>query len=118
MPQALPTCLTSVAEAAYLGFMFFLFETRVDFNVVASPDHHLLRHLSGNAKGLRICPLGRILAVPAILLLLARCEFPGLGTWIRRGVYASMPLSLINLNAVVYLIPIWVTELLIIPEQN
>ena len=118
MPQSINTCLISVAEAAYLGFMFFAFETRVDFNLVASPDHHLLKHLTGNEKGLRICPLGRILAVPAILLLLGRCEFPDLGPWIKRGVYASMPLSLINMNAVAYLLPIWATELLVLRDQN
>ena len=118
MPLPLDLCLTSFGEAVYLGYMFFFFETRIDFNVLASPDHFLLKHLTGNQPGLRICLLGRVLAVPAIVLLIARCRYPHLGTWIRRGVYASIPLSLINLNAVAYLLPIWVTELTFFRGQN
>ena len=118
MPLPLNFCLTSFGEAVYLGYMFFFFETKIDFNVLASPDHFLLKHLTGNQTGLRICLLGRVLAVPAIVLLIARCWFPHLGTSIRRGVYASIPLSLINLNAVAYLLPIWVTELTFFRGQN
>ena len=118
MTVPLSSCLVSVTEASYLVFMFFFFKTTLDFNVLTSPDHFLLKHLVGNEKGLRICLLGRILAVPATVLLLARCRFPEVEPWIRRGVYASMPLSLMNINAVVYLAPIWLTELFILPRQN
>ena len=112
------SCLLSISEASYLVFTFFFFETTLDFNVMSSPDHFLLKHLVGNERGLRICLLGRILAVPATVLLLARCKFPEVEPWIRRGVYVSMPLSLMNLNAVVYLTPIWLTELFLLPRQN
>ena len=116
MALPLSACFISVTEASYLVFMFFFFSTTVDFNVLTSPDHFLLKHLVGNEKGLRICLLGRILAVPATVLLLARCRVPEVEPWIRRGVYLSIPLSLMNMNAVVYLAPIWFTELFLFPR--
>lgn len=110
------TCVASVLEATYIGYMFYFHETSVDFNIIASPKHWFLHHLTGSETGLRICPLGRVLAVPAILLFVARCGTTVVEPWIRQGVYASMVLSLMNLNAVVYLIPVWMVELVLLPS--
>ena len=94
-----------ILEALYLIYMFNFFETSVDFNVFSSPDHRFFKHLIGNKKGNRICPFGHV----AIFALVAVLLF-GSRPLIRCSLVIAFILSLINLNALVYLLPIFILE--------
>ena len=94
-----------ILEALYLIYMFCFFETSVDFNVLSSPDHRFFKHLIGNEKGNRICPFGNV----AIFALVAVLLF-GSGQLIKCSLVIAFVLSLMNLNALVYLIPVFLIE--------
>ena len=95
-----------ILEALYIIYMFCFFETSVDFNVLASPRGYWFKHLIGNAVGNRICPFGHvsIFALVAVLLFGSR-------RLIKCGLVVAFILSLMNLNALVYLIPVFIVEL-------
>ena len=100
----------SIIESIYLFYMFRIFETSVDFNVFAAPSNFWFKHLVGNEKGLRICLFGQIAILPAIGILLLR-NFIYIPTLVIKSlIVISMILSLMNFNAVAYLIPVWLIE--------
>ena len=108
--------LISIIESTYLIYMFNFFKTYIDFNVFASPTNYWFKHLIGNEYGIRICLFGQILSVPGAILLITRNFYKILNKYTRYGIYASMGLSLMNINAIVYLLPIWILELFILPN--
>lgn len=104
----------SLVESLYLIYTFHFLRTSVDFNIVASPEHWALKHLVGNEKGLRICLFGRVAIVALIAVLLLR-------NYVIIPQYAMITiliiaflLSLMNMNALVYMIPIFLLEFLIL----
>ena len=103
--------ILSILEAIYLVYTFHFMRTTLDFNVLASPQHYLMRHEIGSAKTLRICPFGRIAIIPLIMLLLVRNFMNIPHQYIVNAVTIAMVLSLVNLNAFVYLIPVAVIEI-------
>lgn len=108
--------LISIFESIYLIYMFHFLKTTIDFNILASPQNWLFRHLIGNERGLRICPFGRIVIIPFVIILLIRnlsfIEIPKY--FMNMLLFLSFILSWMNMNAVIYLIPIWLIELFII----
>ena len=101
----------SILESVYLIFMFHMFKTSIDFNMLASPKGWWLGHLIGDEKGLRICPFGRVAIFALIFILLFR-NF-GLvisETFMNISLGIIFALSLMNMNAVVYLLPIFIVE--------
>ncbi len=100
----------SLLESVYLLYMFHFFETSVDFSIAESPSGWWFRHTVGNEKGLRICPFGRIAILAYIFIILARgpLDFP---SWVSRAALVlAMFLALMNMNAVVYLLPVAAVE--------
>ncbi len=104
--------LISIIESVYLIFMFHFFKTTCDFNMshMQNYDSYELKHLKGEEYGLRICPFGRKVIVLLILLLLIRNFYE-----IPRVIFVSLVISFVlslvmNWNAVVYLMPIWLIE--------
>ena len=107
----------SIIETIYIIFMFHFFKTRTDFNIIPKlsiiKEYSFLNHLSGNEYGLRICLFGRIVIWGFILVLLLR-NFYILPKYSQHCIIVlSMILSLLNMNAIVYLTPIWIIEILI-----
>ena len=102
----------SLYETVYLIFMFLFFKTTIDFNVLRSPTGWWFEHLVGDDYGLRICPFGRVAIFALIFILLIRhyVKIPQWFIYLALGI--SLVLSLMNMNAVVYLIPIWLIEYL------
>ena len=94
-----------ILEALYLIYMFNFFETSVDFNVFSSPDHRFFKHLIGNEKGNRICPFGHVAIFALVMVLLF-----GSRQLIKCSLVIAFILSLMNLNALVYLIPVFIVE--------
>ena len=91
--------------------MFLFFKTTIDFNVIASPKGWWFEHVTGNTYDLRICPFGQV-AIFGLIGILILQHFINIPRPLFRAVIGlSMILSLINLNALVYLIPVWVTSL-------
>ena len=100
--------LIAIFESLYLIYMFCFFETSIDFNIFSSPDGEWFKHLIGNKKGNRICPFGHIAILFLIGLILFRELFAkGL---VKVSFVIAFLISLLNLNALVYLIPIFVIE--------
>lgn len=100
--------LISILESLYLIYMFCFFKTSIDFNIFSSPDGKWFKHLIGNKKGNRICSFGHITIFFLIGLILFR-ELFAKGMVTVLFVIAFL-ISLLNLNALVYLIPIFVIE--------
>ena len=103
--------IISTLEAIYLIYTFHFMRTPLDFNILASPEHYLMKHAIGAEKTLRICPFGRIAIVPLIMLLLARNFMDIPHQYIVNAVAVAMVLSLVNLNALIYLTPIAIIEI-------
>ncbi len=101
----------SIIESLYLVFMFHFFKTSVDFNILSSPKGWLFEHLIGDEYGLRICPFGQIAIFALIFIIIGRHYFDISDNFILFAFVASFLLSLMNLNAVVYMLPVWLVEL-------
>jgi len=101
----------SIAECIYLIYMFHFFKTRTDFNIFSSPKNWLFKHLIGNEYSLRICPFGQMAVFGYVFILLGRHIMNIPQSLICFAVGLSILLSLINLNAVIYLLPIWIIEI-------
>ena len=101
----------SIIEVTYLIYMFLFFKTSIDFNILSSPKGWLFEHLIGNEYGLRICPFGRIAIFLLIFILIIRHYIKIPLYYINTALIISFLLSLINLNATVYLLPIWIYEI-------
>ena len=108
--------LISILEAIYLIYMFHYFETSMDFNIFASSENWLFKHLIGNETGLRICPFGRIIIIPFLTILILRnlSFIPISKYFMKLLLIITFIMSLMNLNAVVYFIPVWLIEIFII----
>jgi len=86
------------------------FKTSIDFNVLASPKGWLFEHLLGDTYGLRVCPFGRIAIFALIFILIMRHFINISPLFVKISLGIAGFLSLINLNALVYLIPIILIE--------
>jgi hypothetical protein len=103
----------SLIESIYLIFMFHFFETSLDFNALIGPlfnipKNEIFEHLIGNEKGLRICPFGRIAIFGLIFILLIRNYIQIPQYIINIILIITFILSLMNINAVIYLLPIFI----------
>ncbi len=106
-----PLLYTSLIESLYLLVMFRHFQTSIDFGISASPNGYWLQHATNNVKSLRICPFGQVAILPLIALLLGRNFFPSITPYIIHGaLIIAFFLSLMNTNATVYLLPIFLIE--------
>ena len=108
----MPSLKISILESLYLIFMFLFFKTSIDFNVLRSPEGWWFEHLVGDEYGVRICPFGQVAIFALIFVLILRhyVKIPQWFIYLALGI--SFVLSLMNMNAVVYLIPIWLIEYL------
>ena len=102
--------LISLLETVYLIYMFHFFTTTVDFNIFESPGGELFKHIIGNQKGLRICPFGRVVIFVLIFILISRNFIFISPLLIKITLIISFILSFMNLNAVIYMLPIFIIE--------
>ena len=102
--------IVSIFESVYLIFMFIFFKTTVDFNVLRSPGGKWFKHLIGDEYGNRICPFGKVAIFALIFVLLIRHYIKIPQYFINLALIIAFVLSLMNMNAVVYLIPIFLIE--------
>ena len=101
----------SITESLYLLYMFLFFKTSVDFNIFDSPRGKYFEHLIGNEYGLRICLFGQKAIFVLIGILLGR-HYINIPQWfINISLGISFVLSLMNMNAVVYMLPVWFYEI-------
>ena len=103
--------LVSIIEVIYISYMFHFLETSVDFNIYDSPTNILFKHSIGNDKTKRICLFGQYAIIILIGLILIRCYYTTPSNLIIISVCIALTISIINLNALVYLIPIFIVEL-------
>ena len=96
----------SILESLYLIFMFLFFKTTVDFNVLRSPGGWWYSHLIGDEYGVRICPFGRVAIFALIFILIARHYMKIPQDFINISLVVAFVLSLMNMNALIYLLPV------------
>ena len=106
--------MLSLIESLYLIYMFHIFKTSVDFNFlprgILARNSEWFQHILGDEYGLRICPFGRVMINFLIVLIIARNFVTIPANTMRWAFLISLVLSLMNMNAVVYLIPVWFLE--------
>ena len=105
----------SICESIYLIYMFHFFKTKKDFNLIQyNWDNKYMKHLNGDVYGLRVCTFGRIAIFFIIILLLLRNLVKIEHMYIIYVIYFALFLSfLLNWNALIYLIPLFIVEKLI-----
>jgi hypothetical protein len=104
----------SILMSIYLIYMFLFFQTSIDFNFgMKSPDGWWYEHLVGDEYGLRICPFGRVAIFILIFVMIIRHYIKLPKYFIETIFLISIILSFMNYNAVAYLLPIWIYELII-----
>jgi len=106
--------IISLVESFYLIYMFYFYYTNIDFNIIPHnwfDNIPLLNHLKGNTKGLRICLFGRYILPFFIAYLILRNYIGSLEIYWRYIIFISFILSLLNMNAFVYLTPVWLIEI-------
>ena len=100
----------SILESLYLIFMFHYFKTSINFSK-GSFDSDFFHHSLGKQRELRICPFGRVAIFGLIFILISRhfIIYPKkfiIFVWV-----ITVLLSTMNMNAMVYLLPIELVEL-------
>ena len=106
----------SFLEGAYLIFMFRWFKTTMNFDQwrpgghMDVDDRSALYHSAGNEYESKICPFGQWAIILLAIVLIARHYTRVPGWIVLAALCASGLLSLLNLNAFVYLLPIWAVE--------
>ena len=106
----------SIIESLYLWYMFHIFKTKKDFNWLKyDQENKYMKHLNDNTYGLRVCPFGRFAIFFLIALLLLRNFVSIKEIYVLYAIYFALFLSLLlNLNALFYIIPVFVIEKLIV----
>ena len=110
-------------EIIYLFYMFFIFETSYSFNgavldkLVNDYSGPFFKHdtYSGAYEN-KICDFGRSVAIIGIILALIRLKYNSKDTFRFNLIFVLLCLflaTLMNLNAVVYMIPIIILEIYI-----
>lgn len=102
--------IVSLLEVFYLSYMFYFFKTGIDFNIISSPDGDWFKHLIGDEVGLRICLFGRFAIIPLLILLLIRNFVTIPQSYISGVLIIAFILSLMNMNALIYLLPVIIVE--------
>ena len=105
----------SILESIYLIYMYWFFETSINFDVLKIKwNSKLLKHLTDETYGLRICPFGQISILVLVCILLIRNFYKIESVYINYSLYIALGLSLLmNLNSFVYLLPVFICELLL-----
>ena len=105
----------SIIESIYLFYMFRHFKTTIDFNMSRTSilNFKIFDHLTTNAKGLRVCYFGQVAILVIIALLLIRHIFIIPYKLTHLILTSAALLSFLNLNALVYLLPVFTIEFLL-----
>ena len=90
--------------------MFHFFKTTINFSK-GTYDSNFFKHSLSNESSLRICPFGRMAIFALIFILISRhfIKYPKwfiITTWT-----ITVLLSFMNMNAVLYLLPVEIVEL-------
>jgi len=117
--------IITLIEIIYLVYMFFFFKTNVYIGPSIAESYlnkvsEFFIHHTGNYES-KICDLGRVLAILAIALSLVRL-YIGLEKsryWnIVFLVFCLLLASILNLNSLLYIAPLFVLELYIYYSSN
>lgn len=107
--------LVTVIESLYLLYMFFIFKTTHSYSSALFDSHiqgfALLRHNTGAYEN-KVCLLGKILAVVAVLLFFLRLTKRIPPSYvIVFNIFCIFVALLLNLNAFIYICPLIFSEM-------
>ena len=102
----------SILESIYLLYIFRYFKTTINFDIRKIYfSNTYLHHNVTNQYGFKICPFGRDFILVLIGILLFRNVYKIPQTYIYYSLYIALGLSFIlNWNAVIYLLPVYLLE--------
>lgn len=100
----------SIIESIYLIYMFLFFKTSTDFNVLTSPNGWWFEHLIGDEYGNRVCPFGQVIIFVFVAILLIRHHITIPKYIMITIIIIGFLMSFMNLNALVYILPILIYE--------
>lgn len=105
----------SILESIYLLYMFRFLKTTVNFDIhKIFFANKYLNHNITNEYGLKICAFGRDFILILIGILLLRNVYKISQTYIYYSLYIALGLSLLmNWNAFVYILPVYIMEKII-----
>jgi len=106
----------SILESTYLIYMFRYFKTSINFDILKIYwVNKYLKHDVENTYGLKICLFGQYAILLLVGILLLRNSYTIDQTYIVYSLYIALVLSLLmNWNAFVYIIPVYVLEGLVL----
>ena len=114
----------SIIESIYLLYMFIYFKTKINFNIllgdILSSNYKnlhkfletstFLKHSLTDDYNNKICNFGHVIIIPFIIYLILRNFILSINKYHTYMLYMSFILSLMNINALIYLLPIWIIE--------
>ena len=102
----------SIIESIYLIYMFLFFETSVNFDTftfrprINVSEDSTFFHSNGNEYGSKICPFGKSIIFLFVAILLLR-NYISIPKYIMVAtIVIAILMSFINLNALVYILPV------------
>ena len=107
----------SIIESLYLIYMFLFFKTSINFDtftfrprINVSEDSSFF-HSNGNEYGSKICPFGKSIIFLFVAILLLR-NYISIPKYIMVAtIVIAILMSFINLNALVYILPVIIYEI-------
>lgn len=120
----------TVFEIIYLFYMFILFKTKINLNhpyeyYITNNLSDFFKHpIENNVYGNKICPFGKVCIILLIFLIVLRYLFINQyskSTMLKYLniliIILSLLFSLLNMNALLYIIPFIIIEILIINKS-
>jgi hypothetical protein len=103
-------------ESFYLLYMFRYFKTRTNLTYAWTPSYGFFRHPLGQSDEpeTKICPFGHAAINLLVFVMLSPIVFPQAVVLLQPSLGIALLISLVNLNATVYLIPLLITEFLLV----
>ena len=110
------TLLISIIEALYIIFILNFFKTTYSFNhpleiFIIGFDNYLKHPIHSDKYENKICELGHDLSICFAFYIILRHFLPPNTIYNSYIIYFAIVLSLLNLNAFIYLLPIFIYEL-------
>ena len=111
--------LSPIIESAYIIYMLRYFKTQYEIHhpleYFITKDIGFIKHPIYTSKyESKICPLGNIGCFILTFLILLRWYMGGkMKKWSRIVLFITMYLSMLNMNAIIYLLPVFIYELML-----
>ena len=107
-----PRTLIILVEIVYLLYMFRCFKTKINLTYSWTPQHGFFKHPLGHSPCPinQICPFGHTAIILLVIILALPVIEPRTSFIVKPSLLIAFLISLVNLNATVYLLPVLFIE--------